>query len=208
MMEPLLTLSEKRRLFKVLQTVGSLNDIENYCTTQLNMAQWLKDDFNVEISSRLGQLIFYCVLRCSSLSDALTCSLSTALHSLKALHESVSVAGAGMVICQWSSSELAQAAGRKAALLGTVQVMSKEDCVIARDHLPRTDEVRIARDSPGRLYRWIYLMRSFVSGQNELLTVPPGSEVNETEWTLNILQLSPETGYTCPGTGNICIHCM
>ena len=106
-----------------------------------------------------------------------------------------------MVICQWSSSELAQAAGRKGALLGTVQVMNRADCLLAQEWLSRREEVRITRDCPGKLYRWIYLMRSFVSGQNELFTVPPRSEVNDTEWALNILQLLPESGYCSQGTG-------
>ncbi len=198
MLEPQLTLSEKRRLFKILKSLTEMNEADS---DGVLFADWLKEKFEVDHWSRLGQLILYCAGRCSTVAEGQTLLLSEALSSLRVLEVSMTAIGAGFVICGWGSSELAQAACRKSALHGTVQVMNRPDCLRAKGELERRSELKVQVAGRRELYRWVFLMRSFLSGECELFTVPPRSEVNDTDYTLNLLQLPCETGYCSSGTG-------
>ena len=242
MMEAGLTVSEKRRLFKVMKSVKEISELDgdgydgngngngngdsngvdtttptvsnttldttstipNTTSNSQSTATWLRESFDVSADSRLGQLIFYCALRCPSLSHALSLPLPSALRALKALQGGLAAVGTDLVTCAWSSSELAQAAGRGVALRGAVQVMSATDCVEAQERLSRRGEVARVQPGEGVLHRWTVLVEgdsSFLGGECELFIVPPRSELNETDWTLSILQLPSETGYCSGGSG-------
>lgn len=215
MLEASLTLSEKRRLFRALKALASLPTPDS--PASVPAAAWLQGQHEISPDSRLGQLILYGACRCASALEATTqLSLSAAIDALRSLEAGLRSVGTGLVLCQWGSSELSQAACRRSALHGAIQIMNPGDCARARQELPRAREV-FRRPGSGRtLHRWAFLVRRWAesaqwwssssssSGSAALFTVPPNSDVNPTQWTLNILQLSSSNGYCSSPSGKSC----
>lgn len=197
MLEPLLTLPEKRRLFSVIKSLMGLG--EGLEEDGL-LVEYLRER-GIGSDDRVFKLLMYAALQCPSTTAASEMTISTAKATLACHRQSVEhlQTGSPFVFALWGTgSELAQAACRRAALNGVIQIMNHDLIGEAR----RVAESQINREPTGRvLYRWTFLRDEvlFPGSATEMFCIPPRCELNGSEYSINILQLTPSTRFCPPG---------
>ena len=209
MLEPALTLSEKRKFSKLLSLgLKSLSP-----GSKLNPDSSLADLFRseqIQPESRVFQLIAYSACRCSSLQEVSTLSLKSAKTILETLQSSIAHLNlqSPFGVPLWGSSEISQGASRKSALQGCIQMFGKS---FSRDILGTSLEstksilLSCTPPVPVKLFRATVLLDMPVLKINNtvILTIPPRCDLNfHGDAAINILQLTSDSK-CCPiGTCN------
>lgn len=196
MLEPLLTLPEKRRLFSVMKALTQDPELGDGL-----LGEWLQQK-GIYDNDRLFQLLLYAALQCPDIRSAHKMTISLARETLKCHRQSVEhlSTGSPFVFALWGmGSELAQAACRRAALNGVIQMMDRDLIEAAmRGNVKRV----LGKNETGRLVnRWTFLSNEpLIPGSDtELFCIPPQCELNPSESSINILQLASSTRYCPPG---------
>lgn len=226
MLESSLSLLDKRKLMKLLTLILSYSE---QTSTAMCLGAFLRSE-QVDPESRVFQLIAFSACRCSSLASVDRMPLSLAIKAIFAMKESISHLNRAspFVLPVWGSSELTQAACRKAAVNGCIQIIGKREQSEDQDSVSvSTDsdvneiivslsnsETRIKSDkmikrtecssSDMVIYKESFLLESPVFNESSclLITIPPKCELNPTESAFNILQLTSDSKCCPSGTCN------
>lgn len=197
MLEPLLTLPEKRRLFSVMKALMSVGEDMNGDGLLVEYLQGR----GLGSDDRVFQLLMYAALQCPGTTAASEMTISTAKATLTCHRQSVEhlQTGSPFVFALWGmGSELVQAASRRAALQGVIHILRPDLIGEAR----KVGESEINKIATGRvLYRWTFLRNEalFPGSATEMFSIPPGCELNGSDYSINILQLTPSTRFCPPG---------
>lgn len=203
MLEAGLTLMEKRKLVKLLTTAATM------ISDNITLADLLSRE-NLTPESRVFQLISYAACRCTSLQEVKSLSLKSVAEILDSLRSSVNhlaPAQSPFVIPLWGSSELSQAACRRAAVSGCIQILghsvesiqmlgqSAESVQISSNETVTRNDVAVS------MSRMSLLINRPVLGitGTSLITIPPSSDLipRPDASCINILQLTSESK-CCP----------
>lgn len=215
MLEGALTLLEKRKLSKllgfaaILAASSSLNQsqsIENRVI--LTLGDLLRKE-GVDPGSRVFQLIAYGACRCSSQEEVDSLSIQMTVAVLESLRESInhlSGRGSPFVLPLWGSSELSQAACRKAAVFGCTQILGKSLQDIQDAQIQFKNSALLTTETQrNSIYRAAWLLDRPILGLsgNVLITIPPSSDLipDPSASSANFLQLT--SGSKCCPT-NTC----
>ena len=204
MLEPALTLLEKRKLSKLLGLAAALAlNPEN--ENSVTLADLLTRE-QVPPESRVFQLIAYGACRCSSLQEINQISLKSAVKVLESLRASINHLNVSspFVIPLWGSSELSQAACRKAAVSGCIQILGKSFKDVQDAQINFKNKIEQQNLVPCDQIRKTFLLNRPILGINgtALITVPPSSDLNpQTDSSaVNILQLTSDSNCCPSGT--------
>lgn len=210
MLESALTLLEKRRLSKLLGFAAILAASEARVISTLG--DLLKRE-GVDPGSRVFQLIAYGACRCSSQEEVDSLSIQAAVAILESLRASVnhlSGRGSPFVLPLWGSSELSQAACRKAAVFGCTQILEKSLQDIQAAQIPFSSSVQAQAATEPRqksICRAAWLLDRPVLGLsgNALITIPPSSDLipESSDCSVNLVQLTSDSKCCPSGT---CTH--
>lgn len=212
MLEPALTLLEKRKLSKLFSLAATMtSSLEN--ENQETLADLLAKE-QVPPESRVFQLIAYCACRCSSLQEVSQLSLKSAVKALESLRASIHHLNAQspFVLPLWGSSELSQAACRKAAVSGCTQILGKSFSEVQEAQIEFKNKIDNQSFVPCSQKRKTFLLDRPVLGINgtALITIPPSSDLNPRPDApaINILQLTSDSNCcpsgTCKTKTNFC----
>jgi RAB protein geranylgeranyltransferase component A len=201
MLEPALTLLEKRKLTKLLGlAAASALDPKN--ENQETLADLLSRE-QVPFESRVFQLIAYGACRCSSLQEVTQLSLKSAVKVLESLRASIHHLGGQcpFILPLWGSSELSQAACRKAAVSSCIQILGKSFEDVQEAQIAFTNKLEKQNLVPCSQKRKAFLLDRPILGINgtALITIPPSSDLNPRPDApaINILQ-STSASNCCP----------
>ena len=208
MLEPSLTLLEKRKLGKLLGLFVAAVIAASPENVNISLGTLLIRE-NLPPESRVFQLIAYGACRCASLEEVNSLPIKSAVKILESLRQSTNYldkkAQSPFVIPIWGSSELSQAACRKAAVFGCTQILGKSikdvhECGIkygrAQENTPNSTEV----------VRKTFLLNRPILGINgsALITIPPQCDLLKSTSPLSILQLTSDS--KCCPSGTWLIH--
>lgn len=211
MLEQSLTLLEKRKLSKllgfatILAASTTLHNNSNNNSVVYTLGDLLKRE-GVNPESRVFQLIAYGVFRCSSLEEVQTLSIQQTFSILNSFKESIrhlNELGSPFVLPLWGSSELSQAACRKSAVFGCVQVFEKclNDVELANIKFKKLIRSIESSKNSKSIFRSSFVLNRSVLGLsgNVLITIPPLSDLipEKSASCINILQLSSDSK-CCP----------
>ena len=208
MLEGSLTLLEKRKFTKLLGFAATL-----LASSSANATATLGELFRregVDPESRVFQLIAYGACRCSSLQEVESLSLNSTMNILESLRESINHLngrGSPFVLPLWGSSELSQAACRKAAVFGCTQILEKSITDIQAANINFNNSIVQSHTDNNynySIFRATWVLNGPVLGLsgNVLITVPPSSDLipNPSASSINILQLTSDSHCCPPGT--------
>lgn len=206
MLEPALTLLEKRKLSKLFSLAATMTfNPEN--ENQGTLADLLAKE-QIPPESRVFQLIAYGACRCSSLEEVSQLSLKLAVKALESLRASIHHLNAQspFVLPLWGSSELSQAACRKAAVSGCIQILGKPFSEVQEAQIEFKNQIENQNFVSCSQKRKTFLLDRAVLGINgtALITIPPSSDLNPQPDSpaINILQLSSDSNCCPSGTCN------
>lgn len=204
MLEPALTLLEKRKLSKLLGLAAALV-LNSESGNSDSLADLLARE-QVPPESRVFQLIAYGACRCSSFQEISKISIKSAVTRLETLRASINHLGgqSPFVVPLWGSSELSQAACRKAAVSGCIQILGKSLKDVQDAQINFINVVEKHNQVPSQQSRKAFLLDRPILGINgtALITVPPSSDLNPQPDApaINILQLTLDSNCCPPGT--------
>ena len=220
MLEPSLTLLEKRKLskllgFAALLAAASTSSVVNQENRVIVTLGDLLRKEGVNPESRVFQLIAYGACRCSSPEEVDTLSIQSTVSILESLRESInhlSGRGSPFVLPLWGSSELSQAACRKAAVFGCTQILGTFLHEIQTANIQFKSSVQITETRLRSVFRAAWLLDQSVLGLsgNVLITIPPSSDLipDAVASAISVLQLSSDSKCCPPGTcNNSIVHC-
>lgn len=212
MLEPSLTLMEKRKLAKMLNLAVSLDDFNRL----MSLEEFLTRE-NCFPESRVFQLIVYAACRCSSYSDFKKLTLENAAKVIESLRASVNhLEGrqSPFVLPIYGSSELSQAACRKAAVSGCIQVFNTALNQINDAGIKYSSSITSIYKDESPQWRKVLLVSKPILGINRivLITIPPACDLNPNPEApaINIIQLTSESK-CCPSetcTAQLNLQCF
>ena len=209
MLESSLTLLEKRKLAKLLGFAAVLaTSMNSELNTSESAAIKTLGDLlrkeGVTPESRVFQLISYAACRCSSLREVDALPIQSALKILESLRESINHLNGRkcpFVLPLWGSSELSQAACRKAAVFNCTQIFETTKEIVQSFNIQFTGFVELSPDHKCSVFKCTWLLDRPVLGLsgNVLITIPPSSDLipDASASSVNILQLTSDTN-CCP----------
>ena len=214
MLESALTLLEKRKLSKLLglaAVLASNPENENPDT----LADLLARE-QVPPESRVFQLIAYGACRCSSLREVNQLSIKSAVKVLESLRTSIHHLNGQcpFVFPLWGSSELSQAACRKAAVSGCIQILGKSFKDVQEAQITFINKLEKHNLVPCAQKRKTFLLDRPILGINgtapALITIPPSSDLNPRSDApaINILQITSDSNCCPPGTCKTAIYIL
>jgi RAB protein geranylgeranyltransferase component A len=201
MLEASLSLLEKRKLSKLLNSLSSTEGPQS--TTLFDFLA--SEDIHSE--SLVFQLIAFGVCRCNSLHEVRKLSISRTIEILQAFKASVmhldGRAGPFVVPC-WGSSELAQAACRRAAVNGSIQMFNKSLSVLQgeEEEIEFKSVFKQQSATAPQTFRSCLLLNSPILGigATAIVTIPPNCIDIRCEKVINILQLTSDSKCCPKGT--------
>lgn len=202
MLEPALTLLEKRKFMKLLKLAADLSLLAKGEQVPESLADLFIRE-QVAPESRVFQLIVYGACRCSSLPETELISLETAMKILESLRASLNHLNrtkSPFVLPFWGSSEIVQAACRKAAVFGCIQILGKTSTEIDSFGIKYKEKDPFVAHKLKQVTRKTFLLNRPFLGINgtALITIPPLCDLNpSSSCTIDVLQLSSDTKY-CP----------
>lgn len=211
MLETALTLLEKRKLSKLLAFASilatSYDNLNNANQAAISTLGGLLRKEGVDPGSRVYQLIAYGACRCSSQQEVDSLSLQTTVAALEALRGSINhLAGRGspFVLPLWGSSELSQAACRKAAVFGCTQILQKSLSDIQSAQIQYSRTITFSETQHKSIWKAAWLLDRPVLGLsgNVLITIPPSSDLipDPSASSINLVQLTSDSKCCPSGT--------